>query len=138
MEPRDVMESEIATDFDRSLSHIIGRGPHGQVALRCTSDGRLHVATAGSASEIYAVENGVAPDAYDGLNTFVFADAQYITDIFIEANEATIQFRNAAHVWGADKAIPLGMASIDFVHYGIRIQNRVALAVATYEITTYF
>ena len=136
--PRDVMESDVETDFGRSLSHVVAQGPRGSVALICTTDGRLHVATAGSACEVYAVENGNAPNAYDAPNTFIFADAQYVTDIFIETNEATIQFRNAAGAWGDDKALPLGIASLDFVHYGIRIQNRVPAAIAAYEITTYY
>ena len=137
MSPRDVEESEIKTDFDRALSHVVGQGPRGSVALRCTSDGRLHVATAGSACEAYTVENGNAPNAYDAPNTFEYVEAQYVTDIFIEGNEATISFRDAADMWGDDKALPLGMASIDFVHYGIRIQNRVPAAIAAYEITCY-
>jgi len=138
MSPRDVMESDIDTDFNRSLSHVVGQGPRGSVALRCTSDGRLKVATASSACEIYSVENGNAPNAYDAPNTFEFANAQYVTDIFIETNEATISFRDAAGAWGDDKALPLGVASIDFIHYGIRIQNRVPAAIAAYEITIYY
>lgn len=137
LEPSTIMASSVETDFIRALVHLIAQGPGNSVALRCTSDGRLHVAASGASSEIYAVENGNAPDAYNAGSTFEFATAQYITDILIETHSATISFRNAAHVWGDDKAIPLGVASIDFIHYGIRIRNRVALSVCVYEITTY-
>jgi len=135
--PSHIMESKVVTDFIRALSHIIGQGPRGSVALTCTSDGRLHVVSAGTYLEVYDVENGNAPDAYNAGSTFEQVIAIHCTDILIETNDATIQFRNAAGAWGADKAIPVGAQSIDFLHYGIRIQNRVALAVAAYEITIY-
>ncbi len=137
VEPEFVQEAEIGTDFSRVIAHLASRTGSRSVLLSATSDGRLLVAMAGGAAEIYAVENGNAPDVYNGGSTFIFGDAQYTTDILVETNDATVSFRNAALVWGDDKAIPIGMASIDFIHYGIRIQNRVALSVAVYEITTY-
>ncbi len=137
LEPEFVREINVGTKFSRVLAHLCARTGQRSIALKGTSDGRLLVAMAGGAAEIYAVENGNAPDAYDGGSTFAFADAQYTTDILVETNDATVSFRNVALVWGDDKAIPIGMASIDFIHYGIRIQNRVGAAVAEYEITTY-
>ena len=137
LEPEFTEEYEVGTNFTRTLSHLMAQTGARSIAIKGTSDGRLLVAMAGGAAEIYAVENGNAPDAYNAGSTFESADAQYVTDILVETNDATVSFRNAALVWGDDKAIPIGAASIDFVHYGIRIQNRVALAVAAYEITTY-
>ena len=55
----------------------------------------------------------------------------------METNDATIQFRNLAGVWGDNIPLPVGFHSKDFIHYGIRIQNRVALAVGAYEIVMY-
>lgn len=137
LEPEFVREIKVGTDFSRVLAHLCARTGQRSIAIKATSDGRLMVAMAGGAAEIYAVENGDAPDAYNAGSTFEFVEAQYVTDILVEANDATVSFRNAAAVWGDDKAMPIGMASIDFIHYGIRIQNRVGLAVAEYEITTY-
>jgi len=137
VEPGFVSEAEISTEFGRNLSHVVGQTGRRSILIKATSDGRLLVAAAGASMEIYAVENGAAPDAYNAGSTYAFADAQYVTDILIETNDATISFRNAALVWGDDKAIPVGAVSIDFIHYGIRIQNRVALAISDYEITTY-
>jgi len=137
LEPEFENEYEVSTEFSRVIAHLVARTSNRSVMLRATSDGRLHVAAAGTSMEIYQVENGVAPDAYNVGSTYEQVDAQYVTDILIEANDATIQFRNLAGLWGAAKAIPVGAASIEFIHYGIRIQNRVALAVANYEFTMY-
>ncbi len=137
VEPEFVTEGEISTVFSRVIAHLVGRTGSRSILIRATSDGRLLVAAAGTSYEIYAVENGNAPDAYDAGSTFEFVEAQYTTDLLIEAFDATISFRNAADVWGDAKALPVGGYSIDFIHYGVRIQNRVGAAVAVYEITTY-
>jgi len=97
----------------------------------------LLVASAGTSNEVYAVENGDAEDAYAAVDTFEFVEAQYTTDFLIETFGATISFRDAANDWGDDKALPVGMHSLDFIHYGVRIQNRGAGDVCDYEITTY-
>lgn len=137
VEPPFIKEAEIGTEFSRVLAHLAARTGGRSIMLNSTSDGRLLVAASGAAMEVYAVEAGNAPDAYDAPNTFEFIQAQYVTDILVETFAATISFRNAAGAWGDNKAILVGAASIDFVHYGIRIQNRVALSVAAYEITTF-
>lgn len=137
VQPPFVQEAEISTDIQRAISHLAAKTGSRSILLNATSDGRLHVAWAGTAMEVYAVENGNAPDAYNAGSTFEFVEAQYVTDLLIETFAATISLRNAAGVWGDDKALPVGMHSIDFVHYGVRIQNRVALSVCVYEITTY-
>lgn len=136
-EPEFISEFEITTDFSRVLAHVVGRTGDRSIIIKATSDGRLLVAAAGTSMEIYLVENGNAPDAYNGGNTYDQADAIYTTDILIETFDATISFRNLAGVYGDDRAIPVGAQSIDFIHYGIRIQNRVALSVAVYEFTMY-
>lgn len=137
VEPKFVKESKIETVFSRTLSHLAARTGTRSILLKATPDGRLHVAAAGTSMEIYAVENGAAPDAYNAGSTYESADAIYVTDLLIELNDVTIQFRNAALAWGDAKAIPMGAVSIDLIHYGVRIQNRVAFAVGNYEITTY-
>ena len=137
VQPPTIKEVEVSTDFTRTFAHVVGKGNASGVLIRSTPDGRLYVATAGVSYEVYAVEAGAAPDAYNAGSTFEFDDPQYVTDLLIETNAATISFRNQAHVWGDDKAIPVGFASIDFINYGVRIQNRVALSVCDYEITTY-
>lgn len=137
LEPEFIEEFQVSTDFSRTLAHIVAQTGNRSIVLKATSDGRLLVASSGGAFEIYAVENGAAPDAYNAGSTYEFVLAQYTTDFLIETNGATISFRDAAGVWGDAKAMPVGGHSIDFIHYGVRIQNRVALAVSDYEITTY-
>ena len=137
VEPEFVNEAEIETDFIRAITHIAGQTGQRSILIKATSDGRLLVAASGSSLEIYTVDTGNAPDAYNGGSTFESAEALYTTDILVETFDATISFRNAAGVWGDDKSLLVGFASIDFMHYGIRIQNRVALSVSVYEITTY-
>ena len=137
LEPEFIDESEVSTEFIRSLSHVVGRFADRSIIIRATSDGRLHVAAAGTSMEIYHVETGNAPDAYNAPNTFIQANAIFTTDLLIEDFAAEISFRNLAGIWGHDKIIPVGFASIDFIHYGIRIRNRVALSVAAYQFTFY-
>lgn len=137
VEPAFVKEAEIETDFIRSISHIAAQTGQRSILIKATTDGRLLVAASGSSLEIYAVEDGNAPDAYNAGSTFDSAVALYTTDILVETFAATISFRNAAGVWGDDKSLLVGVSSIDFMHYGIRIQNRVGGSVAVYEITTY-
>jgi len=137
LKPEFVREFEVDTKFTRVIAHLVGKVGSRAIRIEATNDGRLHVAASGTSMEIYVVENGNAPDAYNAGSTYESVDAIFISDVLVETNDATISFRNAAGVWGNDKAVPVGMASIDFTHYGVRIQNRVAAAVAAYEITTY-
>jgi hypothetical protein len=137
LEPKFVQESVISTDFSRTLAHVVGRTGNRSIIIKATSDGRLLVAAAGTSMEEYAVERGDAEGAYAAVDTFEFVEAQYVTDFRIEDFEAEIQFRNVTGVWGDDKYMPVGAHSLDFIHYGVRIQNRVALEVSNYEITTY-
>lgn len=137
LEPPFIQEFEVTTEFLRSLSHTVGQFGDRSIMIRATSDGRLHVAAGATSMEIYNVETGNAPDAYDAGSTYAQANAIYTSDILVENFAAEISFRNLAGVWGNDKIIPVGMASIDFIHYGIRIQNRNAGSVAAYQITLY-
>jgi len=138
VEPESVIEAQIETDFSRTIAHLAARHGNRSVLLECTSDGRLHAATAGVAYEIYHVEGELAaPDAYDAGSTFEQVDAIYVTDILIETNDGTVSFRNAAGVWGDDIGLPVGFHSKDLIHYGIRFQNRVGAALARYEIVMY-
>lgn len=137
LEPEFIAEFEVNTEFTRAIAHVAGQTANRSIMIRATSDGRLLVAAAGTSMEIYHVETGNAPDAYNAGSTFEQANAIYTTDILIEDFAAEISFRNLAAVWGDEKIIPVGFASIDFIHYGIRIQNRGAGDVAAYQITFY-
>ncbi len=137
VEPAFVNEALIETDFIRAIAHLAGRVGERSILINATSDGRLQVAHSGSSMEIYNVENGTAPDAYNAGSTFESTEALFTTDIMVETFDATISFRNAAGIWGDNKALLIGVSSIDFLHYGIRIQNRVGGSAAVYEITTY-
>lgn len=137
LEPEFIRELVIGTDFSRVLAHLVVKTGDRSVMARGTSDGRLYVVAAGTSLEEYEVETGTAPDAYDAPNTYELVDAANITDILIEAENAVVQFRDQGGLWGDTKVVNVGFMSIDLVHYGIRIQNRVALAAADYEFTFY-
>lgn len=137
LEPPSVIKAEVSTDFIRAFAYVVGKGSNSGILIRSTTDGRLLVASAGTSNEIYAVENGNAPDAYDAGSTFESVEAIYTTDFLIETFDATVSFRNALGDWGNAKALPVGGYSIDLIHYGVRIQNRVGASVSVYEITTY-
>lgn len=137
LEPGFVSEIEVSTEFTRTLAHVVGRTGERSIIIKATSDGRLMVAAAGTSMEVYLVENGTAPDAYNAGSTFEQVEAIYVTDILAEANNMVIQFRNQAGVWGDEIIVNVGFRSWDFIHYGVRIQNRVALAAGDYEISMY-
>ncbi len=137
-EPKFIEEFDIGTSFERVLAHVVGRVGERSIIIKATSDGRLHVAAAGTSMEVYNVEGELAaPNAYDAGSTFVQVLPIYVTDILIETEDGTISFRNSAGVWGDDIDLPVGFHSRDFIHYGIRFQNRVAAALARYEIVMY-
>jgi len=135
--PESVIESEINTDFSRTLSHLAARTGNRSILIKATSDGRLLVASGGVAYEIYDCEDGNAPDAYDAPNTYDQTEAWYVTDMIIETFAAEVSFRDQAGNYGGDIYLPVGAYSIDLVHYGMRIQNHVALSVAAYWFTIY-
>ncbi|HDY88592.1 MAG TPA: hypothetical protein ENH82_10860 [bacterium] len=137
LEPEFINEFEVTTIFSRSLAHVVGQTGNRSIMIKATSDGRLLVAAAGTSMEIYNVEAGTAPDAFNAGSTYDQADAIFTTDILVETFAAEISFRNLAGVWGNNKIIPVGLASIDFIHYGIRIENRVPGSAAVYEFTLY-
>lgn len=137
LEPPDVISAEVSTDFTRTFAYVVGKGPESGILIESTTDGRLHVAAAGTSMEVYSVESGDAEDAFAAADTFEFVNAQYVTDFLIETFGATIQWRNALNDWGDNKSLPVGAFSIELIHYGVRIQNRGAGNVCDYEITTY-
>ena len=137
LEPKDVIKAEISTDFSRVIAHLVGKGTSSGVLLRSTSDGRLYVAAAGTSMEVYVVENGTAPDAYNAGNTYDQTNAMYVTDFVIETFGATVSFRNSLGVYGPDKYLPVGGFSIDIIHYGVKIQNKTPGSASVYEITMY-
>lgn len=137
LEPAYTVEAIVSTDFSRTFAHLVGKKTGGSVLLRATTDGRLLVATAGTAYEFYDVENGTAADAYAAGDTYDQIEAWYVTDIIIETFAAEVSFRNQAGVYGDDKYFPVGAYSIDLIHYGMRIQNRTPGSNTVYEFTIY-
>ncbi len=137
LEPDFVNEFEVSTEFSRTLAHLAAMTGNRSVMLKASSDGRLHVAAAGTSMEFYDGEDGNAPNAYDVGNTYEQLEAWYVTDIIIETNPAEVSFRNAAGLWGGDKYLPVGAYSLDLIHYGMRIQNFDPPNVAEYWFTIY-
>ena len=135
LEPSFINEFEISTEFSRTLSHLVAQTGSRSIILKATSDGRLLVATAGGAFEVYDVENGTAANAFNAGNTYDKTDAFYVTDILIETNPGIISFRDVNGNYGVEKRVPVGFTSIDLVHYGMRIRNRTAGSNAVYEFT---
>lgn len=137
LEPPYIQQSKVGTDFSRVLAHLVGKADAGGILIKATSDGSLHVVTAGVPFEIYVVNDGTAADAFNAGDTFEFAIAYNVTDLFIETFPAIISFRNLAGVWLPEKSLPVGLHSIDFINYGIRIRNRGAGDNSVYEFTSY-
>jgi len=137
LDPEFVIESVVGTDFSRVLAHLVAQTGSRSIILRATSDGRLLVATAGGAFEVYGTEEGTAADAFSVPNTYDQVNAQYVTDILIETHPAIVSFRDVNGVYGDEKRVPVGFSSFDLVHYGMRIRNRGAGNDAVYEFTIY-
>lgn len=137
LQPRDVVEAEVSTDFSRTIAHLVGKGISSGILIRSTSDGRLLVAAAGTSMEIYEMVTGDAPDPPAGWTEYERENAVYVTDFTIETFAAVIQFRNRVGDWGNNITVPIGYFSKDFIHYGVRIQNRDALSISEYEIVMY-
>lgn len=137
LEPEFVKEISIDTEFTRVIAHVVGQTGARAIMIRATSDGRLHVASGGVSFEWMEVNTDNAPDAWDAVQTYEYADAVLVTDFDLENFAAIIQFRDHAGNWGDEKRLRVGVSSIDFIHYGVRIRNRVGASVSAFEITCY-
>ncbi len=137
LEPNFIRESEVGPDFSRVFAHLIGKADASGILIRATPDGSLHVVSAGVPFTEYLVNAGVGAAAYTPANTYEYAISYNVTDFLIETFAADISFRNISGVWQPNKSLPVGMHSIDFIHYGVRIRNRVAISNTVYEITVY-
>jgi len=137
LEPDFIQEVKVSSDFSRVFAHLVGKGGSSGVLIKSTSDGSLHVVSAGVPFEAYLVYAGTGADAFSAPNTEEFATAYAVTDFLIETHPAIISFRNLAGAWLPEKVLPVGYHSIDFIHYGFRIRNRNAGDNTIYEITVY-
>jgi len=135
--PEFIQEVKVSSDFSRVLAHLVGKGDNSGVLIKATSNGSLHVVSAGVPFEAYLVYNDTGADAFTAGNTEEFLTAYAVTDFLIETHPAIISFRNLAGVWLPEKVLPVGYHSIDFIHYGFRIRNRGAGDNTIYEITVY-
>ncbi len=137
LEPPYTKQANVTIDFSRVFAHVVGKGPNSGILIRSTTDGSLIVSSAGVPFEIYVVNDGTALDPFSALHTFEFAIAYNVTDFLIETFPSIISFRNLAGNWLPEKILPVGMHSIDFINYGIRIRNRTPGSGCDYEITSY-
>lgn len=135
--PEYVLESFVSPNFSRVFAHLVGKAANNGILIRATSDGRLHVVSAGVPFEEYLTFNGTCANAFAPGQTHEFAVSYNATDFLIETFPAIISFRNLAHVWLPEKILPVGMHSIDFIHYGVRLRNRIPASNSVYEITPY-
>ncbi len=137
LEPPYTKQANVTIDFSRVFAHVVGKGPNSGILIRSTTDGSLIVSSAGVPFEIYVVNDGTSLDPFSALHTFEFALAYNVTDFLIETFPSVISFRNLAGNWLPEKILPVGMHSIDFINYGIRIRNRIPGSDCDYEITSY-
>lgn len=137
LSPEYVIESLVSPNFTRVFAHLIGKAANSGIFIRATSDGSLHVVTAGVPFEEYLVFAGICANAFAPGQTHEFAVSYNVTDFLIETFPSIISFRNLAGVWLPEKILPVGMHSIDFIHYGVRLRNRIPASNSVYEITPY-
>ena len=83
------------------------------------------------------VHSGTAEDTYVVGNTFEDATAYKIIDILVQAFPAVISFKNDVAAWSDDKTLPVGMHSLDYENFGIKIKNLSAGDDSVFEITLY-
>jgi len=137
LEPEFLKEIHVDTEFSRVIAHVVGQTGARSIMIRATSDGRLHVASGGVSFEWMEVQTDNAPDAWNVAQTYEYAQAVMVTDFDLEDFAAEFQFRNHSGIWGPTKRLRVGISSIDFVHYGVRIRNRVGASVSAFQITVY-
>lgn len=137
LSPEFIQQSIVTPDFSRVFAYLIGKAPKSGILIRATSDGSLKVVSAGTPFEEYLICSGVGNVDYIEGNIFELDVAYQVSDFLIETNPAIISFRNASYFWLLDKILPVGMHSINFIHYGVRIKNRNDPGDVDYEITVY-
>ena len=136
-EPRYIRKWYIDNVLTRTLARIVGQGPYGPVAARCTADGSLAVVARGGAFDSYVVKEGTADDT--GI-TETFTDVVSRLDIFIFDNPALVQLRR-------DLVITLGddielfkdsFYSLDVYTKQVKIRNKTGGAKARYRLIGWF
>ena len=127
LSPEFIEQSEVSPDFIRAFAHLIGKADDRGILLRATSDGSLHVVSAGVPFEVYIVASGTSDNLnYHADYTYEYDVAYNVTDFIIETFPGIFSFRNSQGVWLPDRSIPVGIHSIDFIHYGFRIKKTAA------------
>ena len=137
LSPEFIEQSVVSPDFIRSFCHLVGKADDRGILIRATSDGSLRVVSAGVPFESYLIYSGAGEVNYVAANIKELTIAYNVTDFLIETHPAKISFRNLQGVWLQDKILPVGMHSIGFIHYGIKIKNRTGANNTAYEITIY-
>jgi len=137
LSPEFIEQTIVTPDFIRAFCHLVGKSDDRGILIRATSDGSLRVVSAGVPFEEYLILSGTSANLnYVSPHIFEYNIAYNVTDFLIESSPGIISFRNKQGVWLQDKSIPVGMHSIDFIHYGIRIKKTAAGNVK-YEFTIY-
>ena len=137
LSPEFIEQSIVTPDFSRVFAHLIAKADDRGILVRATSDGSLHVVSAGVPFESYLVITGTGNVNYITANIKEYSVAYNVTDFLIETHPAKISFRNSQGVWLPDKSLPVGFHSIDFIHYGFKIKNRSGANNTVYETTVY-
>ena len=128
----------IRGDLQPSLSFLVVKGTNGTILVEGTDDGSIKVADTGSGNSLYEVETGTAADVYDAGDTFEYAEARASWDFKLDTTPADISFQNSSGGWGSDIWLPAGNISIDFVAYGVKIQNHTASDNTVYQIVSWY
>lgn len=137
LSPEFIERSLVSPDFSRVFAHLIAKADDRGILLRATSDGSLHVVSAGVPFESYLVFSGTGDQNYIAANIKEYAVSYNVTDFLIETHPAKISFRNSQGTWLPDKVLLVGYHSIDFIHYGVKIKNRSGANNTVYENTVY-
>lgn len=121
----------------RTLAHLVGRSPTGDVVLKCNAAGELVVATGGSFISGNDVKLGNAPDAYGAALVFDVIVSR--TDIFVSNNPVVVK-RSIDGVFFYDEFfVPAdSMYSIDANTHSIMIKNFSAGDIGTYSIVGWY
>lgn len=137
LSPEFIEQCVVSPDFIRAFAHLVGKADDRGILIRATSDGSLHVVSAGVPFESYLVYSGTCDVDHTVYDSEEFTIAYNVTDFLIESHPVMISFRNLQGVWLPDKVLVVGYHSIDFIHYGFRIRNRINTEDPVYEITIY-
>ena len=134
LDPETVHRFYTDNFIQRTLAMLAGESVLGQQLVRVSTSGAIHTVQSGSAIESYDTIDGNAPDAYGAAHRLTISDFASYWTLFVENNDAEIQFMNGdSGVWFDSLVLKPGYSSFQINTSACQIRNRTPGSVAVYQ-----